>query len=145
MATSMRVAAVATKGNPLEREETAADNAVVLQLLRASIDESGWKHEAVAAAMSEASGLSIDGPYLAKLLAGEKSWSLRHLLALPNDIEARFANKWASHRGAVVVAPLEGEAAVAALVGGLVGLLTLGGAVLPRCSMAKATLPKGPR
>lgn len=34
----------------------AQDNSLVLRLVREAIDELGWKHEAVAAAMSEASG-----------------------------------------------------------------------------------------
>lgn len=94
------------------------DLSLVLALLRDAIDECGWKHEALAAAMQ------LPNPaYLSRMLSGEKPWTLRHLLALPDDIEGRFAQKWAGYRGALVVAPLVGEAAVKALVSGLIGVL----------------------
>jgi|ERR1043166_1439024 hypothetical protein len=114
------------KGNPdvlpIERE----DNDVVLfrSLLRDAIERSGWKHEAVAAAMSEKSGLRIDGPYLSKLLAGEKTLTARHICSLPDDIEARFEGLRAESFGAIVVTPpASGAEAVHHLVAGLVGLL----------------------
>lgn len=125
----------ARQGEPDSRVDEPQGNelSLVLALLREAIDESGWKHEALAVEMR-----LPNAAYLSRMLSGEKPWTLRHLLALPNDIEKRFAEKWARHRGAVVVAPLAGDAAVAALVGGLVGVLT--GAALP-IRMAKATLP----
>lgn len=97
----------------------AEDNSLVLKrrLLREAIDESGWKHDAVAHA------LDVDAPYLSKMLAGEKPITLRHLDALPDDIEAIYSRKYAETFGQIVVAPAEGDTAIRNLVSGLIGVL----------------------
>ncbi len=114
------------------------DNPVVPEirdLLRAAIDESGWKHDA----LWDVLGLP-DKFYLSKMLSGEKPIGVKHLQALPDDIEAIFAEKYAETFGLIVVRPLGGPEAIKAFVGGLVGVLA------PRLpvrasAMAKATLP----
>ena len=62
--------------------------------LRAAIDESTWKHAAIAAA------LEVEPKYFSRMLSGEKPWSLRHLSALPDDVEATLLwfNDYASSR-----------------------------------------------
>lgn len=104
---------------PIALAGSVEDKSLVLKrrMLREAIDESGWKHDAVALA------LGVDAPYLSKMLAGEKLITLRHLDALPDDIEAIYARKYAELFGAIVVAPVSGEAAVRNLVSGLCGLL----------------------
>lgn len=99
------------------------DNSLALkrQLLRDAIDESGWKHDAIACA------LGVDAPYLSKMLAGDKTITLRHLDALPDDVEAIYTRKYAEAMGLIVVAPVQGEAAVRNLVSGLIGVLGLAG------------------
>lgn len=112
------------KGNPGVRRARDEDNdvALVRRWLREAIDESGWKHEAVAKAMREKSGLAITGPYLSKLLAvsGErKTVTAAHICALPDVIEAIYARKYAEHFGLLVVAPVDEVTARRHLVSGL--------------------------
>ncbi|HZR25492.1 MAG TPA: hypothetical protein VFA59_17990 [Vicinamibacterales bacterium] len=92
--------------------------------LRDAIDESRWKHDALAEAMSLACGNRIDGPYLSKLLSGEKSLSAAHLSALPDDIETIFHRKRAERFGHLVVKPLSGLDAQKAFVAGLIGIMS---------------------
>ena len=136
MASSMRAAASPCQVHSSSPDAQVQGNelSLLLGFLRDAIDESAWKHDALAVEMQ-----LPNAAYLSRMLAGEKPWTLRHLLALPNDIEALFSQKWAAHRGAIVVAPLHGEAAVQALVGGLVGVLA---SSLPihASRMAKAAL-----
>lgn len=104
------------------------DNELVLvrRCLREAITESGWKHEAVAAEMTR-NGAKVDPPYLSKMLNGGpdgKSISALHLRALPDDIEAIYARKYAESFGLIVVAPVSGDQAVRNLVSGLVGVLS---------------------
>lgn len=91
--------------------------------LRKAIELAEWKHDALARVMSEASGLSIDGPYLSKILSGEKMLTAAHLAALPNEIEAIYNRLRSERFGQIVVAPVEGADAVRNLVSGLVGVL----------------------
>lgn len=106
---------------------------LIRELLRQAIDESGWKHEALAAEMQ-----LPNAAYLSRMLSGDKPISAAHLRALPDDIEQVFARKYAEAMGLVVVAPVHGGDAVRALVSGLVGLLAPPPPVPIR--MAKAAL-----
>lgn len=128
------------KGNPIGPVSIASDSDLVLvrRWMRAAIDESRWKHEAVAMAMTEA-GVPTDGVYLSKLLSGEKPISAKHLRALPDDIEAIYARLQAEHFGHIVVTPVTGDRALRNLVSGLIGVM----APLPARAdaMAKAQLP----
>lgn len=110
--------------NPVVPHHEPQDNALVRMrlLLRDAIDGSGWKHDAVASA------LGVDAPYLSKMLAGEKTITLRHLAALPDDVKARFASSAAERLGFIVVKPVQGPEAIKGLVSGLVGLLMKGAA-----------------
>lgn len=111
----------------------ARDNSLVLKqrFLREAIDESGWKHDAVAAA------IGVDGPYLSKMLAGEKPITLRHLDGLPGDIEAIYSKKYAEHHGHVIVTPAAGDDAVRLFASGLLGILA------PARKIASAVLVAG--
>lgn len=140
MPTSMRAASVLAKGNPLVSATERQDKALVLRsLMRQAIDESGWKYDAVAAAISAATGRSIDGPYLSKMLAGEKPLSAEVLEGLPDDIEAILARLYAESFGQFVVSPASDDSAVQHFVAGLLGILR---SQLPAraTAMAKARL-----
>lgn len=91
----------------------------MLQMLRQAIDESGWKHEALAVEL----GLT-NAAYLSRMLAGEKPWTLRHLAALPDDVEAIFFRLRSESLGQIVVQPVDFETARRHLVSGLVGVLS---------------------
>ena len=136
MPRSLPSSGVDCQGSLDSRDVDDSGNALslVLRLLRESIDDCGWKHDALAVQLQ-----LPNAAYLSRMLSGEKPWTLRHLVALPDDIEKCFAEKWAKARGAVVVAPLAGQAAVDALVGGLVGVL-IGAPLRGQAPMVKATL-----
>lgn len=107
---------------PMELRSTTGSSAEPLalkrRLLREAIDESGWKHDAIACA------LEVDAPYLSKMLAGDKPITLRHLDALPDDVEAIYSRKYAETLGLIVVAPATGDDAIRNLVSGLIGVLS---------------------
>lgn len=109
----------AGQANPVDRAGRVRSSAVDrwLVMLRTAISECGWKHEALAAAMA------IDPAYLSRMLSGEKPWTVRHIVALPDDVEARFEAKRAESLGLIVVAPAQGEDAVRQFVSGLFGVL----------------------
>lgn len=135
------VPGVAREDNSVDLARSGQDNSVdpIARLVRAAIDESGWKHDAVAEAM----GLKGESgkSYLSKMLAGEKPISARHLVSLPDDIEAIFARKYAETFNLVVVTPVFGEAAVRSLMSGLLGVLAPAPALPDRAAaMAKADL-----
>ena len=92
---------------------------LIRDLLRDAIEESGWKHEALAAYM----GLP-NGAYLSQMLSGDKPIGTKHLLALPDDVEALFARMYAETFGLIVVSPVSADVAMRQLVSGLVGVLT---------------------
>jgi len=101
----------------------------IRELLRQAIDATRWKHDALAEVM----GL-CDRFYLSKMLSGEKAITAAHLKALPDDVEAKFAELYAESFGLIVVAPACGEDAARQFVAGLFGLLA------PQKRMAKAAL-----
>lgn len=89
-----------------------------LHLIRRAIDDSGWKHTAIAAV------LGVTPQYLSRQLDGEKPWTLRHQDALPDEVEAIYARLYAEHLGLIAVAvPTSAEQARRDLVSGLFGLL----------------------
>lgn len=114
---------------PVVPASVAKDNELVLvrRCLREALDESGWKRAAVAKAMTDTGLVKVDEPYLAKMLADgpdAKSISALHLRALPDDIEALYAKKYAESFGQIVVAPApDAETAARHLVSGVFGLL----------------------
>lgn len=111
------------------RDESDKQLVTIRRLVNEAITESGWKHEAVAAA------LGTDGPHLSNMLSGNKPLTLLRVTQLPDDIEAIFARKYAEAFGLIVVQPCSGDQAVKNLVSGLFGCL--GGI---RLQAAKASL-----
>jgi hypothetical protein len=87
------------------------DKSLVLSLLRAAIDESKWKHAAIAAHLSKALDRKIDGPYLANMLSGVKSWSIDHLNALPDDVQRIYYRLRSESLQLIVVEPVDQETA----------------------------------
>ena len=109
---SMRASADVAKDKPVATPAIPEDKSVALRArVRAAIDESGWKYDAVARAMSATSGRSIDGPYLAKMLSGEKSFPLDLVSALPDDIERIYVRLHGEALGQIVVTPPEDDSA----------------------------------
>lgn len=92
---------------------------LIRECLRRAIDQSQWKHDALAVEI----GVS-NAAYLSNMLSGEKPIQVRHLRALPDDVEALFAKFYAESFGLVVTVPITGRAAIEALVSGLIGVLT---------------------
>lgn len=127
---------------PDSQPENAEGNelSLMLQFLREAIDESGWKHAALAVQMN-----LPNAAYLSRMLSGEKPWTLVHLLALPDKIEKRFAKKWYEHRGGVTVPKLRGQRAALMFAAGALGVF--GAMSLPARSngQLKAELPKQAR
>lgn len=121
------------QGNVVAREPRRQDNSVVRQWLREAIDESGWKHEALASVM----GLP-DKFYLSKLLSGEKPLQVWHLTNLPDDIEVGFAKRWIESLGPMVIARLSEAEARQQFAAGFFSLMC--GAFQSRAPMAKAGL-----
>ena len=138
MANSIRPAAAACQVNTGSRDDEPQGNSLSLirDLLRAAIEESGWKHEALAAAME-----LPNAAYLSRMLSGEKPIGSTHLLALPDDIETIFARLYAESFGLLVVPQVsDHEDAARKLAAGLIGLLAP-----QRARMARASLPSSAR
>lgn len=112
-------------------------SAAPLSLLRRAIDETGWKHAAIAAA------LGVEPQYLSRMLSGEKVWTVRHLQLLPDDVERRFIELYAESFGLLIVRRVDDATAQMQLASGLFNLLA------PRLpvkatAMARAELPAAP-
>ena len=122
--------------------ENSEDHSLVLSrgCLREAIARCAWSHEAIVAAM-RSRGVSIDAPYLSKLLSGDKPIAQKHIDALPDDIEATYYGLQAERFGFIVVAPVDEATARRHLVSGLLGVL----APRPAFRMARATLPPNKR
>ncbi len=97
--------------------DSAGDVATLLACLRRSVQECGYTHEALAAAMG------CCPSFVTKVLNGERPLKQEWLCALPNDVEQRYATRYAESFGAIVVQPLRGVEAQKALVSGFLGLL----------------------
>jgi hypothetical protein len=117
--------------------EVSTDVDDALALLRTAVHDTGWTLEALEAAMK------IDKSLISRVLNGERPLTLKFLVALPDDVEARYEQLRAEAFGLIVVQPVTGADAIRHLVGGLVGLLASG---LPARAdhMAKATLQPAP-
>jgi hypothetical protein len=88
-----------------------------LALMRRAVADCGYTLDALEAAMGK------DRAYIHKVLQGDKPMSLDFIVALPDDVEARFEQLRAEHFGLIVVAPVDHATAVRQLVSGLVGVL----------------------
>jgi len=93
-----------------------------LALMNQAIDESGWakKQDALATFMG------IDKSHLSRLRSGEKPWRVENVVALPDDIEARFEALRAESFGAVVLTrPQDVVEAKKSVLTGIASLLDL--------------------
>lgn len=95
------------------------DLSLIRECLRRAIDESRWKKDALASAIGV-----TNGAYLSQMLSGEKPINVKHLRALPDDVEGLFAKFYAESFGHIVTAPVYGREAVERLVSGLLGVLS---------------------
>lgn len=105
MSSSLPAVVLASKGNAAVPGEGGQDNSLVLKrrLLREACDEHPeWTHEAIVAAMKPF-GICIDATYFSKMLAGEKPIGLKHIDALPDEIEATYYRLQAEHFGLIVI------------------------------------------
>jgi hypothetical protein len=98
------------------RVTTAVDN--YFALLRQCVSDCGWTMDALAVEM----GIE-DKSLLWRMLRNERPWRPEHLVALPDDIEKMFAQRYAESFGLIVVVPVHGEQAARNFVSGLFGLL----------------------
>ena len=136
MSNSFRRDASTCQVQTVSHADDAQGKLVSLSLIRAAIDASGWKHEALAAEMR-----LPNAAYLSRMLSGEKPWTLRHIESLPDGIEAIYYRLRSESLGLLVVEPVDYETARRHLVSGLVGVLT--SAILPAKAdrMVRAELP----
>lgn len=85
--------------------------------MRQAVSDCGYTLDALEAAMGKGRA------YIHKVLNGEKPVSLEFIIALPDDVEARYEQLRAKALGLIVVKPSSGDAAIENLVSGLCGLL----------------------
>jgi hypothetical protein len=104
---------------PVDRRSASGSIAVdqAVSLLRRAVADCGYTLDALEAAMGK------DRAYIHKVLQGDKPVSLEFIVALPDDVEARFEQLRAESFGLVCVAPASGADAIKQLVSGLVGML----------------------
>lgn len=108
---------------------------LLLTFIRQAVEETGWTYDALAAAKV------ADKGYISRVLSGEKPLSARFLMALPREVRALVAEKWATASGRIVVTPVSGNEAVRNLVSGLFGVLAAAQGLPVRASkMAPGTL-----
>ena|SRR2546421_9450473 len=133
MATERRRRGSAGESPGTDRSLAARSTAVdqYLELLRKCVADCGWTIDALSTEMQ------IDKGHLWKLLNGQKPWRIEHLLTLPADVDALFAQRRCENAGFVVVPPPASEyEAVRHLMSGLFGVLTRA----EKSRMAKMTL-----
>lgn len=122
---------------PVDRDAASRSTDVDrwLEMLRGAIDDSGWKHDALA------KHLGLDKAHLSRLLTGEKPFRIEHLVGLPDEIEALFERRRAESFGHIVCERVDEATALQQLASGLLNLAA--GARLPQraTGMAKAYLP----
>ena len=104
------------------------------ELLCRAVSECGYTLDALAASMEK------DRSYIHKVLQGDKPTSLEFIVALPDDVEARFEQLRAESFGLIVVAPASADSAAQHLVAGLLGLLRPASLPARAEQMAKADL-----
>jgi S-formylglutathione hydrolase FrmB len=95
---------------------------LLLEDLRRAASELGWTFEALASHVAER-GYQADGPYVHKVLHGDKGCTLRFLAALPLDLLSSFYTRQVERLGHEVVPPLDHETARRYVVSGLAALL----------------------
>jgi hypothetical protein len=137
MAMERRRAGIAGGSAGTDRDLATRSTAVdqYLELLRKCVADCGWTIDALSTEMQ------IDKGHLWKLLNGQKPWRLEHLLALPADVDALFAQRRAEGCGLLCVPPPENEhQAIRQLMSGLFGVLGRQTST-EKLRMAKMTLP----
>lgn len=87
-------------------------------LLNRAIAECGYTLDALEAAMGK------DRAYIHKVLQGDKPLPYAFIVALPDDVEAKFESLRAKSLGLIVAERVSGDQALEHLVSGLVGVLT---------------------
>jgi hypothetical protein len=114
--TTARANRATTSDHDLVARSLAVDQA--LSLLRRAVAECGWTLDALQAEMRK------NKAYIHRVLHGDKPLTLTFLIALPDEVEARYAHLRAEHFGLIVVsASASREQAERDLVSGLFGLL----------------------
>src|SRR6185436_20315407 len=95
--------------HPAHVRSTSVDPSDSLAVLRQVIADLSYSLDALQAAMRK------DRSFIHKVLNGDKPMPADFIDALPDDIEAEWHKRRAERFGHLVVAPLEGSAAVQAL------------------------------
>ena len=108
--------AVTTVDRKPDHRSTSVDQA--RDLLRRAVADCGYTLDALEAAMGKGRA------YIHKVLQGEKPLSYDFVIALPDDVEARFEQLRAESFGHIVVTPApDAKTAAEHLVSGVLGLL----------------------
>lgn len=121
------------------------------QTFRAAIeakDRHGLKLEAITAHMRSRGCAGIDGPYLHKLYSGERTITAKHIVALPDEVNALFYSLLTEqHDGQIVIRPATGAEGVRQFASGLYGFMQqLAKLPAPAGAAARASLrPRRPR
>jgi hypothetical protein len=121
---------------PVPPRSASADQARWLALLQQAMQDTGWTIDALAMAWN------VDRAYAWRLVNGEKPFSVERLLALPDDLEARFEALRAESFGAIVVARVDESTALAQLASGVLNLVLTSSLPARATAMAKAELPR---
>lgn len=96
------------------------------ELLRKAVSDTGWTCEAIAAELNDAlPGRRFDKTYVWRMLNQEKPFPPEVLVALPEDIEARFEQLRAEACGLLVIVRVDHATAQQQLASGLFNLLAL--------------------
>lgn len=121
----------------LDRDVPSRSSVVdLLDLLRQAMVETHWSETALSAHMGHK-----DASYVGRVLRREKPLGASFLMALPDDLDTKFAALHAEARGQIVVVPLRGEDAIRMFAAGLLGLFAAQAALPARASkMAHAAV-----
>jgi hypothetical protein len=97
------------------------------QSFRAAVeakDQHGLKLEAITAHMRARGCAGMDGSYLHKLYSGERTLTAKHIVALPDTVNALFYSLLAEqHDGQIVIKPATGADGVRQFASGFYGFM----------------------
>lgn len=118
MRDSVPPAEVNGKGSAVDQDDAMRSTTVDRSLarLRQCASDLGWTLDALSAHMRK------DKAHISRVFNGEKSLTLEFLIALPEELQARFAALYAEAFGLVVVTPATGPEALKQFTAGLFGL-----------------------
>ena len=112
----MRTTRQTTPVDQLDRQRVMAVDHY-LSLWRQAMDDTGNTYESLNA------HTGISGSHWQRMFTGEKPLRVENVLALPKDMQTRFEELRAKDLGLFVVRPMNGDDALAAVLGGFASIL----------------------